>query len=334
MRILITGAGGFMGSHITDALKSQGHIVYGVDDFSGGYPRNVSDEWDFFSKFDIRSLELCKIIANDFRPEVIYHLAANAREGASFFQPYEVGSRNYGAYIPILESCIATGYLKRVILFSSMAVYGDANQPPFDERMLPTPIDPYGVSKLAMEETTKMLSECHGFDYVIIRPHNVFGSRQNLSDKYRNVIAIFLNNIMRGEPITIYGDGEQERAFSHISDSLPCYVNALYDATGEIVNIGGKESITVNQLADEIISAYLGKDAEWPVEHIPTRHGEAKYAYCTTEKSERLLGYKETVGWKDGIKQMVQYARSCGKQEWKLDHLPLLNDKAPETWKV
>src|SRR3990167_3178374 len=253
-KILVTGAAGFMGSHIVSELIRRGYSqIYGVDDLSGGNIENIDDHIEAremeFKQVDLSIRNKTNAHISDIRPDIIFHLAANAREGASFFQPLNIVERNYLSYMNTLEPSIKYG-LDKIVLFSSMAVYGDP-KPPFSEDMKRTPVDIYGINKTAMEHTTELLSYMHDFRYTIIRPHNVFGPRQSLKDPYRNVIGIFMNRIMRKEPLYIYGDGEQMRAFSYIADSLPCYVKCMDHKTDEqIINIGGMEPITINKLAE------------------------------------------------------------------------------------
>ncbi len=334
IKILVTGSAGFMGSHIVDALNKAGYTeVYGVDDLSGGSMENVSAEAKKgFKQADISEKFVAEDIVHDIKPDVIFHLAANAREGASFFQPLSIVHRNYLAYINVLEPAIKYG-LDKVVLFSSMSVYGD--QPyPFSEEQPRLPVDIYGANKAIMEQTTEMLSRIHDFRYTILRPHNCFGERQSLKDPYRNVIGIFMNRIMRQEPLYIYGDGEQMRAFSYIEDSLPCYLNCLNDrANGEIINIGGMHPISVNVLRRRVCIAMDVDPDEYKTQHLPDRPHEVKMAWCTYDKSEEMLGYKEKVGAVEGIKRMAQWARQKGPQEWSGEKLTLWNKKAPGIWK-
>jgi UDP-glucose 4-epimerase len=194
-------------------------------------------------------------------------------------------------------------------------------------------VDIYGINKAAMEQTTEMLSKVHDFKYTIIRPHNVMGPRQSLRDPYRNVIGIFMNRIMRREPLYIYGSGEQQRAFSYIDDSLPCYVKCIDKADGEIINIGGIRPVTINKLADLVLAAMGESPTLYPREHLQDRHGEVKVAWCTYQKSEKLLGYRENVGMQEGINIMAQWALKQGAQEWGSEKLSLWNEKAPAIWK-
>jgi len=329
MRILITGAAGFIGAHLADHLIAEGHEVAGMDDMSGGFWRNVNPAMDFHM-LDLRDRSAAAAVVEKTAPEVLCHLAANAREGASQFQPLDVTDRNLLAYVNVLVPSIKTG-VKKVVLFSSMSVYGE-QEPPFDERMPRCPADIYAVNKAAMEETTEILSDVHGFQYTIVRPHNVFGERQCMRDKYRNVIGIFMNSIMRGERPFIYGDGEQERAFSYIYDSLPSFGRAVElraDLHGQIINVGGMRPITINRLAELVCRHFDGGHG---VVHVEDRPREVKRAWSTWEKSVRLLGYDEKVGIEEGIRRMASWAKQLGPQDWVTDPLELVNEKTPRPW--
>lgn len=337
-KILVTGAAGFIGSWICKQLVKDGYSeIYCIDDLSGtlGSIENIQDLIDEknieFIKLDLAS-EYTKDTIKEIKPEIIYHLAANARESGSFFQPYETVRRNYWAYINTLEPAIKTGQLSKMILFSSMAVYGNQS-PPFEETIPRKPVDIYGINKSAMEESTELLADIHNFDYTIIRPHNVYGKYQSLKDKYRNVFGIWMNSIMRKEPVNIYGDGNQIRGFSYIQNSLDCYINAMNDnCNGEVINLGGKEPTTIND-ASKLVLKYMGVDQNYPINHLPDRYREVKVAYCTCGKSEKLLGYKEDISLEKGISNMSKWALEQGKQEWTTEKLAIWNSRAPENWK-
>lgn len=318
-----------MGGHLSEALVAEGHEVVGVDDLSGGFKRNFPAEATFF-QLDLRDPERTERIVKENPPEVLCHLAANAREGASQFQPRDVSGRNLMAYMNVLVPALACG-MKKVVLYSSMAVYGDQD-PPFDEKMQRWPVDVYGVNKAGMEAITEILADVHEFAYTIIRPHNVFGERQSLRDPFRNVVGIFMNRIMRGEPLYVYGDGEQRRAFSYIGDSLPAFVRAAEsrpEIDGQIINVGGKQAITINELVGLVAEEF---DAQPKVEHLPDRPREVKNAYSTWEKSAELLGYEEQFGLREGIHRMAEWARSLGPQPWREETLELPSEKAPRIW--
>lgn len=333
-RILVTGGCGFIGSHVAEALCMAGHQVLVVDDLSGGKSENLPVLYGLqFQYCDLVNAEVIGKICKLFRPEIIHHTASCAREGSSQFQPMWVTRQNVTATVSLLEAAIVSKSLRRFVAYSSMAIYGN-QPPPFDETMDLRPVDVYGQGKSWVEGTVRILAGVHDFEWTIIRPRNVFGERQAF-DLYRNVVAIFCNRIMRYEPLYIYGDGEQRRSFSYIADSLPCYVKVTDDpvARNQIFNIGGTVPITINQLAEAVIEEF----SEYPrpeIVHLPDRPCEVKDAWCTFDKSVRVLGFKEQIGWREGIHRMASWAKMQGPQDWRYDHLPLLNEKAPITWQL
>lgn len=327
-RILVTGSAGFMGSWIADIFSNNGYNVLGIDNLSGGTLENVESHQCVIC--DLRNKNDIEKIVSDFRPDILYFLAANARECASFFQPIDIIENNLYAYINTLEPCIKYG-IKKVVLFSSMSRYGD-QKAPFDETLNTKPIDVYASNKVAMEEITKQLAGAHGFDWTIIIPRNVFGERQSLRDKFRNFIGITINHIMRDEDVIIYGNGSNMRSFSYIKNSLDCYLQCLEEKTNNrVINIGGLVPKTIEEVAKMIISNF--PDYKGKIVHLQDRYGEVKKAWSTYDLSVKLLNYHEEFSLEEGIKNMCYWAKSKGAQEWSNDTLSLINDKAPITWK-
>jgi len=330
MKILVTGVAGFIGSHLAEYLLNQGHEVYGIDNLSIGKRHNVPKGIKF-TQVDMRDTEVMDLYIHSHKPEVIFHLACWAHEGLSQFMPILITENNYNAFLNLIVPAIKTG-MKRIVVCSSMSVYGGQN-PPFNEDMERKPVDIYAIAKTAMEEATEVLSDVHGFDYTIIRPHNVYGPKQILWDPYRNVAGIFMNRILNGKSPIIYGDGEQTRAFSYIDDVVPYLAKAgfIEETKGEIINIGPLEQFTINELVNEILKAF-GSDLK--PEHFPDRPKEVKHAYCTNYKAEKLLGYKTSVSLAEGIKKMAEWAKTIGPQKFEyLDSLELTGDNIPKTWK-
>lgn len=333
MKIILTGNAGFIGSHIQDELIKLRHEVYGIDDLSGGFRCNINSNLKDFYEINLNNPHLSSFkIIDKIKPDILYHVAASAHEGGSFFDISRIARNNFMGYMNIFEECIKAGNLKMVICVSSMATYG-IGDPPFQEFDVLKPIDPYGVNKFSMEEVTKQLSECYGFKYSIIVPHNVFGIRQSINDNFRNVAGIFMNRIMRGENIYVYGDGEQRRQFSYIKDALPCFIKMIDPRLhGERINIGGTKDITVNELLEIIINQFDGYNIP-KIIYSPDRHGEVKHAYCCPDKSIRLLGHKEKYGIEKGITEMAEWAKILGPQSWRKDKLAIYSDKWPNSWK-
>lgn len=328
-RIIVTGAAGFIGSHVAECLAREGHTVLGIDNLSIGRRHNVPEGVDF-QQVDLRDAETTEKVVRAFKPDIVQHLACWAHEGLSQFMPRHITENNYNAFLNLIVPAIRHG-MRRIVVCSSMSVYGD-QKPPFDESLPKRPVDVYAVAKAAMEDTTAILSDVHGFDYTIIRPHNVYGPRQIIWDPYRNVVGIFVNRIMHGKPPIIYGDGEQTRSFSYIDDVAPYIAKAgfLDETKGEVINVGPLEEFSINELADTVISV-MGVDME--PHHLPDRPREVKHAYCTNDKARRLLGYHTSVTLHEGISRMVDWAKEIGPQEWQwLEDYELKGDKIPKTW--
>src|SRR3989338_1803227 len=336
MKILVTGAAGFMGSHLVDALLDLGHEVYSLDDLSGGYMENVNPK-SHFVQIDLREREKVEEFINETKPQIIFHLAADATEGRSQFTPINCTQRNYMAYLNLLVPAIRNK-VEKVILTSSMSVYG-SQKPPFVETMDRKPEDIYAISKTSMERATEILSEVHGFKYVIIRPHNVYGPRQNLADPYRNVIAIFINCLLNNKHFYIYGKGEQKRAFSYIDDFTPYFAQSGFskECNGEVINIGPKEGHTINELVNIVLKVFF-PDGNVPKhlkpQYLPLRPQEVMEAYCTNDKAKKLLGYTTSVTLKQGVRKMIEWARKKGPQKFKYlkGGVELKTKDLPQTW--
>ena len=336
-KILITGSAGFMGCHLYDYLfNNYGHEyeIYGVDDLSGGFMRNVSQK-RYFTKLDLRDRDKTSSYIAKLKPEIIFHFAADATEGRSQFTPFSALDRNLVAYMNVLIPAIKHR-VKKVILISSMSVYGK-QQTPFRESMVPIPEDIYGITKSAMEQVTKVMSSVHGFKYLVFRPHNVYGPKQNLSDPYRNVIGIFINCLLQNKNFYIYGDGEQKRAFSYIDDVTPVIGKAALEnkIENEIFNIGSDEVITLNQLADIILQEFF--DTKVPKslkpQYLLDRPQEVKDAFCDHAKIQKMLQYKPQIKLCEGLKRTIEWARLIGPQEFVyLDSFELDHKDIPRTW--
>lgn len=328
-RILVTGVAGFMGSHLAEALANKGHKVYGIDNLSIGRKQNIPKNITFI-KCDLVNLKAAKIVIEKIKPSLVYHLAAWAHEGLSQFMPKLITENNYNAFLNLLIPAINND-MERIVVTSSMSVYGD-QKPPFDEEMPLKPVDIYAVSKMAIEKSTKILAEVHRFEYTIVRPHNVYGPKQALWDPYRNVVAIFINRLMKNLPPIIYGDGKQTRSFSYIDDVTPYIAKCgfIREAKGETINIGPLEKYTLNELAYTVLSAF---ESDLKPIYMPARPHEVKHAYCANDKSKKLLGYRTTIGLKEGVKRMVAWAKKMGPQEFQyLLKLELAGTNVPEPW--
>jgi len=326
MRCLVTGGAGFIGSHVADVLISRGHTVLIVDDELGGFKCNVNPTAEWL-RIPVEELPRGALDGID----VVYHFAALATEGLSMFAPTINATRNFVAFSRLIAEAVKAD-VKRFVFTSSMAVYGHNPNLPFDESHPVNPSDPYGIAKAACEKMLQVYGEAFNTNYVIIRPHNVFGRRQNIADPYRNVIGIFLRQIMEGNPLTVYGDGRQSRAFSHIDDIVGCIADAGFsgEVNREIINLGGAQPRSILDVVTSL-ERILGRRLE--VRHLPPRLADAREAYCTTAKSESLLNYEDRTDFDTGLRDMLEWAQALeiGGPRWRPQWIEITKD-IPEHW--
>jgi UDP-glucose 4-epimerase len=308
-RSLVTGAAGFMGSHVARHCLDLGHSVVAVDDLSGGFLENVPVGVEF-RQGSVSDAAFADSLFEGPRFDVVYHLAAYAAEGLSHFIRRFNYTNNVIGSVNLINGAVRTE-VGRFVFTSSIAVYG-TNQLPMTEDLTPSPEDPYGVAKYAVELDLRAAHEMFGLDYTIFRPHNVYGEHQNIGDRYRNVVGIFMNQVMQGEPMTIFGDGMQKRAFSHIDDVAPLIAGCVGVPTSrcEVFNVGADEPTTVGELA-RLVAAAFGVEPD--VTHLEARN-EVAEAYASHEKAHRAFGDRETVPLAEGIRRMAEWAKGRGPQ--------------------
>jgi len=301
-KILITGGAGFIGSHLAESL-SLDHEVVILDNMSGGYKENVPLGVKLING-DITKLSLLENLFKKNKFDYIFHLAAYAAEGLSHFVRKYNYENNIIGSINLINLSIKYN-IKKFIFTSSMGVYG-TNQIPYNEEMQPKPEDPYGISKYAIEQDLVAAKRMFDLDYVIFRPHNVYGPKQNIWDRYRNVVGIFMNQLLNNQPMTVFGDGNQIRAFSYIDDIVPILCRAINDdrLSGEIFNIGGEQPITINKLA-YLIANIMKKDLIKI--HLPPRI-EVKEAFCQHKKIQKKIGIYPMISLEEGLEKMTTWA--------------------------
>jgi UDP-glucose 4-epimerase len=304
MNVLITGVAGLLGSRLADfIITNKLGTVIGIDDLSGGYIENVNNQVHLY-KNNILTTNLDDIFS-DHHIDYVFHFAAYAAEGLSpFIRTYNYDN-NLKATAKIVNACIKYK-IKRLVFTSTLAVYGHGYGGIFDENQVPCPIDPYGIAKYACEMDIKVAGMQHGLDWCIIRPHNVYGIKQNIWDKYRNVLGIWMYQHLSGDKMTIFGDGNQTRAFSYIDDSLQPLFNAAIskEASCQIINLGGIQAHSINE-ANEILRSVIGAG---DVVHKESRH-EVKHSIPTYQKSIDLLGFKHETDLKEGLSRMWEWAK-------------------------
>lgn len=327
-RVLVTGGAGFIGSHLVDELVKRKYRIAILDDFSGGNLRNCNEKAKIF-KVDIRNFRKTDDAISLFKPDTVFHLAANAAENKAQFSPVDITSRNFDGSIKVLTASIRNG-VKRFIFTSSIAVYGSL-QTPFKERDKAEPEDLYGVSKLAFEESLKILSNVHGFEYVIARPHNVYGPRQNMQDPYRNVVTIFMNSILQNKQFYIYGKGNQRRCFSYIDDVVEALVKCgAGKVNGKIFNIGSDTDYSVKELSDLVLK--ITKSNLKPL-YLPERPQEVKVAISDHRLSKKYLGYKDKTSLEKGLTRTWEWVRGEGYKKPKFGTVEIDSPLLPKNWK-
>ena len=307
---LVTGGAGFIGSHLCRKLLGQGHTVLALDDLSGGFVDNLPTGVTFIQGSTTDEFLVSQIFEEN-TIDYVFHFAAYAAEGLShFIRSFNYRNNVLGSVSLINESI--KHEIQRFIFASSIAVYG-ANQLPMSEDLQPNPEDPYGIAKLSVELDLKAAHHLFGLDYTIFRPHNVFGEHQNIGDRYRNVVGIFMNQIMKGESLTIFGDGNQTRAFSYVDEVVAPIVGSISNphAANETFNIGADRPYSVNELA-ETICRVMNSTAS--IAYLPERN-EVMHAYASHEKVREILGPVEHVPLEIGLGKMADWARAVGPRQ-------------------
>lgn len=325
---LVTGAAGFIGSHLVDSLLAEEHSVVAIDDLSGGFVENVNPKATFIEASCTDHAKIASLF-NEYKFDYVFHLAAYAAEGLShFIKRFNYTNNVIGSVNLINES--VNHNVKRFIFTSSIACYG-RNQLPMREDLVPQPEDSYGIAKYAVELELKATHEMFGLDYVIFRPHNVYGERQNTGDKYRNVIGIFMNQILQGVPLTLFGDGEQKRAFSYIADVAPHIAKSatLEAAKNQVFNIGADTVYTVNELAKAVMKA-MGTTA--PITYLPARN-EVVNAWSDHEKAKKAFNISNEVSLAEGIGKMAEWVKRVGSRSTKPFEGIEIEKNLPPSWK-
>ncbi len=309
MKAIVTGGAGFIGSHVADRLVRAGHDVLVIDDLSGGFRDNIP-EGAQFTQLSIN--EPLDSLFQRFRPDAVYHLAAYAAEGLSHHIPVYNYTNNITGTVNVLGAARRSG-AKHLVFTSSIAVYGHPEDPrPFSENTPANPVDPYGIAKLACEQHIKAFDHYFGgLTYTILRPHNVFGPRQNISDPYRNVVGIFMAAAVEGRAMPVFGDGTQTRSFSYIDVVAEAIAQApmLPGARNLVVNIGGDEPMSVRDLARRA-AAVMG--VEDRVDFLAPRK-EVMHAHCDHSLAHRVFAdayAKLSTSIEAGLQHMAAHVRS------------------------
>jgi UDP-glucose 4-epimerase len=301
MRALVIGGAGFIGSNLVDGLIKDGHTVQVWDNLSTGDRNNVNPKVHFINCDITKSYDARKVMMGEFKPDVVFHLAAMARVQPSIENPIAYHNVNVNGLLNVLNMCVECG-VKRFVYSSSSSVYGDVDKVPTAEVALLNPMSPYALQKLIGEQYCKLFSELYGLETICLRYFNVYGERQLLEGAYCLVMGIFAQQRLNGEPMTIRGDGEQRRDFTYVGDVVDANIKAGFSKikfTGDSFNIGNGDNRSVNQLADMIGGDRINVD---PVV-------EPKETLANNSKAGFILNWKPTVKLEDWI---IKYKEEIG----------------------
>jgi len=311
IKSLVTGGAGFIGMHVARCCVAEGHEVVVLDDLSGGFRENLPEGVEFVEG-SITDRALVDRLFETHQFDYVYHLAAYAAEGLSHFIRVYNYENNLIGSMNLINASLNAQTVKRFVFTSSIAVYGGA-QTPMAETTTPQPEDPYGVAKYAVEMDLQAAHEMFGLDYTVFRPHNVYGEGQNIGDRYRNVVGIFMNQVMQGQALSVFGDGMQTRAFTHVDDVAPLIANCVTNdnARNQIFNVGSESPRTVLDVAKAINTAF---DVEAEVDHLPARN-EVVHAFSSSDRCDEVFGKRQTITLEEGIQRMADWAKEHGPRE-------------------
>jgi UDP-glucose 4-epimerase len=311
--VLVTGGAGFLGSHLTRSLlkdpRFDGLQIVVLDDLSGGFVENIPESDKVrFVKGSVTDHEFIERLFQDHPFRYVFHLAAYAAEGLSHFIRRFNYLNNLLGSVNVINASIRHS-VQHFVFTSSIAVYG-SGQVPMLESTQPLPEDPYGISKFAVELDLRAAHEQFGLNFTVFRPHNVYGEYQNIGDKYRNVVGIFMNRIMQGLPLPIFGDGLQQRAFSYVGDIIPPMISAPFvtQAGCEVFNVGASTPTTVLDLARSVCCEF---QVEPDLQFLEARN-EVKVAWADHTKCAQVFGQNPPTSMAEGLHRMATWARTVG----------------------
>ncbi|WP_103071773.1 NAD-dependent epimerase/dehydratase family protein [Aquimarina sediminis] len=325
---LVTGGAGFIGSHVVNHLLKQNHKVVVLDDLSGGVQENVNDA-AIFCEGSILDVDLINTLFEEHKFNYVYHLAAYAAEGLSHFIRNFNYQNNLIGSVNLINASVTYG-IKCFVFTSSIAVYG-TNSLPLVETQYPQPEDPYGIAKYAVELDLINANKMFGMDYIVFRPHNVYGIHQNIGDKYRNVVGIFMNQILEDKPLTIFGDGEQTRAFTHIDDVAPYIANAVNvrEAYNKVFNVGSDTVYSVKELAIAVCKAM---QSNLNIKQLEKRE-EVIHAYADHSSFNAVFKPKTLTDLETGLLEMAAWVKAYGSRSSKEFQNIEITKKLPASWK-
>jgi len=303
---LVTGGGGFIGSHLAAALLDRGARVRVIDDLSTGHRENLEEiggPLDFIQASMTDETALARALED---VELVFHEAAIPSVPRSIENPRDT----HRACVEATFSLLATARekrVRRVVYAASSSAYGDQPTLPKREDMLPDPLSPYAVAKLVGEYYAQVFTRVYGLETVSLRYFNVFGPRQDPSSQYSGVISRFISALLSGKRPMIYGDGEQSRDFTYIANVVDANMRAAETKTGigEVINIANGERITLNQLLNELKS--LTGKSEAQADYQPARSGDVRHSLADISRARELLGFEPRVDLRDGLELTIDW---------------------------
>lgn len=314
MKVVVTGGAGFIGSHIGDALLAAGHDVVVVDNLATGRREDVPDGATFH-RLDIRDREALRPVLSD-GVGAVFHVAGQVSSVRSFENPGYDMEVNLGGTMNVVTGCVEHR-IPRLLYASSMTVYGPPDAQPITEEQSTSPVSYYGISKYAAERfvlATSTREDLEGrFKATAFRMFNVYGPRQSLDNPYQGVMAIFMSNLMRGDEVKIFGDGEQTRDFIYVGDIVAAWMAALDEPAthAKAYNLGSGHALSMNKLV-QTLQTVTGR-TEAVVNHYPMRPGEQRHTVADVTSAGKDFGWAPTVALPDGIERTLEWAREADK---------------------
>lgn len=317
MNVLVTGGAGFIGSHLTERLLRDGHEVIVLDNESTGRRDNVPVAARYRKGDVTRPLELEPVFASGL--DAVCHVAGQVSLIRSYTDPLIDLRTNVEGTVNVLQLCIKYR-VPRLLYASSMSVYGRTSVLPTPEEIPCQPVSYYGITKYAAERYVHTTAERVDLDFAFrvtsFRMYNVYGPRQAVDNPYQGVLGIFVGNLLRGEPLTIFGNGEQSRDFIYVGDVVDAWARALEvpASYGQVFNLGSGQQTSIRRLADEVLAAFGGDRRGHGVRYAAERPGELRAVEANTNRAQAALAWRPRVAFADGLAETIRWAQECGRQ--------------------
>jgi nucleoside-diphosphate-sugar epimerase len=310
MKTLVTGGGGFIGSHLASHLAELGHDVRILDNFASGQRSNMlalPDDVELIEG-DIQSYERAHNAVTGC--EIVFHQAALPSVPRSVQDPLTSNATNITGTLNVLLAARDAG-VRRVIFASSSSIYGSSPEMPKREDVLPLPISPYAAAKMACEGYCRSFAEVYGLETVALRYFNVFGPRQDPRSEYAAAVPKFINELMAGERPTVFGDGEQSRDFAYVQNIIEANVLAMdaQGVAGQVFNVACGEAVTLNQLLDELRDLL---DTDTEAEYVAPRPGDVRHSLADISRARAALGFEPSVHLREGLLRTIEHFREEG----------------------